>query len=93
MDWTFDDGFSADAIQGLDEDVGGAPVRGELQPLAHVNVESLHMFEFLTCLGLTEVDEVYGVQAGSRKRALWFSSVIERYFREGPGVGLGWVCR
>jgi hypothetical protein len=46
----------------------------ELQPLAQADVESLHMFEFFTCLGLTEVDEVYGVQAGSRKHALWFSS-------------------
>lgn len=58
--WTFDDGFSAYATQGLDEDGDGTLTREELQPLAQVNVESLHEFEFFTYLGLTDVDEVYG---------------------------------
>lgn len=61
--WTFDDGFSAYATQGLDEDGDGILTRDELQPLAQVNVESLHEFEFFTYLGLTDVDEVYGAFA------------------------------
>jgi hypothetical protein len=58
--------------QGLDEDGGGTLTREELQPLAQVNVESLHKFGFFTHLGLTDVDEVYGAQAESS--TLWLSS-------------------
>ena len=70
LDRTFDDGFSAHATQGLDEDGGGTLTRKELRPLAQVNVELLHMSEFFSYLELTDVDEVYVAQAGSRKHAL-----------------------
>jgi len=59
--WTFDEMFSAYAIQGLDEDNDGRLTREELQPLAQVNVESLHEFDFFTYLGVIGVDEVFGV--------------------------------
>jgi ABC-type uncharacterized transport system substrate-binding protein len=58
--WTFDEAFSAYAIQGLDEDNDGKLTREELQPLAQVNVESLHEFDFFTYLGVIGVDEVFG---------------------------------
>jgi len=59
--WTFDELFSAYAIQGLDEDNDGKLTREELQPLAQVNVESLNEFDYFTYLGVIGVDEVYGV--------------------------------
>jgi len=48
--WRFDEGFSAFAAQGLDEDGDGALTREELQPLAQVNVESLSEYDFFTFL-------------------------------------------
>lgn len=50
--WTFDEMFSAYATQGLDTDGDGQLSREELQPLAQVNVESLHEFDFFTFLDL-----------------------------------------
>jgi ABC-type uncharacterized transport system substrate-binding protein len=58
--WTFDEMFSAFAIQGLDNDNDGKLTRKELQPLARVNVESLHEYDFFTYLGVIGVEEVYG---------------------------------
>jgi ABC-type uncharacterized transport system substrate-binding protein len=46
--WTFDDMFSAYAVQGLEAKTKGAYSREELQPLAQTNVESLHEFGFFT---------------------------------------------
>jgi ABC-type uncharacterized transport system substrate-binding protein len=46
--WTFDDMYSAFAIQGLDQKVKGQFSREELQPLAQVNVESLKEYEYFT---------------------------------------------
>ncbi|MEJ8573887.1 DUF1007 family protein [Microbaculum marinum] len=59
--WTFDEMFSAYAIQGLDEDNDGKLSREELQPLAQVNVESLYEYDYFTFLGVIGVDEIYGV--------------------------------
>ncbi|WP_319532783.1 DUF1007 family protein [uncultured Cohaesibacter sp.] len=58
--WTFDEAFSAFAIQGLDEDGDGTYSREELQPLAQVNVESLSEYAFFTDLyekGAPDSDE------------------------------------
>ncbi|SNY90915.1 ABC-type uncharacterized transport system, substrate-binding protein [Cohaesibacter sp. ES.047] len=58
--WTFDEAFSAFAVQGLDEDGDGVYSRAELQPLAQVNVESLSEFDFFTDLyekGAPDSDE------------------------------------
>lgn len=58
--WTFDELFSAYAIQGLDEDEDGTLTREELQPLAQVNVESLNEFDYFTSLGVIGKDDLYG---------------------------------
>jgi ABC-type uncharacterized transport system substrate-binding protein len=46
--WTFDDGFSAFATQGLESKKKGVFTREELAPLAEVNVTSLKEFDFFT---------------------------------------------
>lgn len=46
--WTFDEAFAAYATAGLDSDKDGRLSRGELAPLAKVNVESLHEFKYFT---------------------------------------------
>jgi ABC-type uncharacterized transport system substrate-binding protein len=46
--WTFDDMYSAFAIQGLDSKTPGVFTRDELKPLAKVNVESLKEYAYFT---------------------------------------------
>jgi ABC-type uncharacterized transport system substrate-binding protein len=46
--WTFDDMYSAFAVQGLDAKIPGQFTRDELQSLADVNAESLKEFEYFT---------------------------------------------
>lgn len=46
--WTFDDMFSAMAIQGLDANGDGQYSRDELAPLAETNVTALDEFKFFT---------------------------------------------
>jgi ABC-type uncharacterized transport system substrate-binding protein len=46
--WTFDDMFSAYAVQGIETKVKGEYSREELGPLAQTNVESLKEFGFFT---------------------------------------------
>jgi ABC-type uncharacterized transport system substrate-binding protein len=46
--WTFDDMFSAFAIQGLESKQKGVFTREELAPLAKVNVESLKEYDYFT---------------------------------------------
>jgi ABC-type uncharacterized transport system substrate-binding protein len=46
--WSFDDMFSAFAIQGLESKTPGAFTREELGPLAQVNVESLKEYAYFT---------------------------------------------
>ena len=48
--WTFDEGFSGFAVQGLDTDKDGKYTREELQALAEVNVTSLSEYGFFTVL-------------------------------------------
>jgi ABC-type uncharacterized transport system substrate-binding protein len=50
--WTFDEFYTAMAVQGLDTDNDGIYSREELQPLAKVNVESLKEFDYFTFLRL-----------------------------------------
>lgn len=46
--WTFDDMFSAFAVQGLELKSKDAPTREELAPLAKINAESLKEFDYFT---------------------------------------------
>lgn len=46
--WTFDDMFSAYAVQGLESKTKGAFTREELGPLAQTNVESLKEYAYFT---------------------------------------------
>jgi len=46
--WTFDDMFSAYALQGIETKTKGVYTREELAPLAQTNVESLKEFGFFT---------------------------------------------
>jgi ABC-type uncharacterized transport system substrate-binding protein len=46
--WTFDDMYSAFAVQGLDSKKKGEFTTEELKPLAQVNVESLKEYDFFT---------------------------------------------
>jgi ABC-type uncharacterized transport system substrate-binding protein len=46
--WAFDDMFSAFATQGLESKEKGKFTRVELQPLAKVNIESLHEYDYFT---------------------------------------------
>jgi ABC-type uncharacterized transport system substrate-binding protein len=46
--WTFDDMYSAFAIQGLEQKKKGEFTTDELKPLAQVNVESLKEYDFFT---------------------------------------------
>lgn len=46
--WTFDEFYSAMAVQGLDVDGNGTYSKEELDPLAKVNVESLQEFDYFT---------------------------------------------
>jgi len=48
--WTFDEAFSAFAIQGLDDNGDGKLSTEELKPLAQINVESLEEYDFFTFL-------------------------------------------
>lgn len=58
--WRFDEMFSAFAIQGLDEDGDGILTREELEPLAEVNVTSLHEYGFFTFLESEGEDAAFG---------------------------------
>lgn len=46
--WTFDEFYSAMAVQGLDTNGDGTYSKEELDPLAKVNVESLQEFDYFT---------------------------------------------
>src|SRR4029078_11770205 len=46
--WTFDEFYTAMAIEGLDTNKDGVYSKEELEPLAKVNVESLKDFDYFT---------------------------------------------
>ncbi len=50
--WTFDDMYTAMAIQGLDTNKDGVYDRSELQELAQVNIDGLKEFEYFTFVKL-----------------------------------------
>jgi ABC-type uncharacterized transport system substrate-binding protein len=54
--WTFDDMYTAMAIQGLDKDGDGAYSRQELSELAEVNMQGLKDFDYFTYAKLGTAD-------------------------------------
>jgi ABC-type uncharacterized transport system substrate-binding protein len=56
--WTFDEFYTAMAVQGLDKDGDGKFSPEELKPLAQVNVESLKDFDYFTFVHVGEADNL-----------------------------------
>jgi ABC-type uncharacterized transport system substrate-binding protein len=52
--WTFDEMYSAMAVQGLDADGDGAYSEAELKPLTDVNIQSLKEFDYFTFVHVGE---------------------------------------
>ena len=55
--WTFDEFYTAMAIEGLDANKDGVYSKEELKPLAQVNVESLKDFDYFTFVHLEGEDD------------------------------------
>ena len=55
--WTFDEFYTAMAVQGLDTNGDGVYSKEELRPLAQVNVESLKDFDYFTFVHLSDDDK------------------------------------
>ncbi len=53
--WTFDEGYSGMAIEGLDTNGDGIYDRNELAELAHVNIDGLKEFDYFTFAKLDEM--------------------------------------
>ena len=54
--WTFDEFYTAMAVQGLDTNGDGVFSKAELEPLAKVNVNSLKDFDYFTFVHLGDDD-------------------------------------
>ncbi len=80
--WTFDEMFSAYASQGLETE-DGELTRESLQPLAQVNVESLHEFDYFTFLDMGQapaqfVDPVeYWLEHDGQRLTLHFTLPLD----------------
>ena len=55
--WTFDEFYTAMAVEGLDTNKDGVYSKDELAPLAKVNVESLKEFDYFTFVHLSDDDK------------------------------------
>ena len=56
--WTFDEFYSAMAVQGLDKNGDGVFSAEELKPLAEVNVNSLKDFDYFTFVHIGDTDNL-----------------------------------
>jgi ABC-type uncharacterized transport system substrate-binding protein len=56
--WTFDEFYSAMAVQGLDTNGDGVFSKEELQPLAEVNVKSLKDFDYFTFVHIGDANNL-----------------------------------
>jgi ABC-type uncharacterized transport system substrate-binding protein len=54
--WTFDEMYSAMAVQGLDTDGDGVYSAAELKPLTDVNINSLKEFDYFTFVHVGDAD-------------------------------------
>jgi ABC-type uncharacterized transport system substrate-binding protein len=55
--WTFDEFYTAMAVQGLDTNGDGVLSKEELKPLAEVNITSLHEFDYFTFVHFDKSDK------------------------------------
>jgi ABC-type uncharacterized transport system substrate-binding protein len=60
--WTFDEFYTAMAVQGLDTNGDGTYSKEELQPLAKVNVESLKDFAYFTFVHPSDDDKPFALK-------------------------------
>ena len=56
--WTFDEFYSAMAVQGLDTNGDGVFSAEELKPLAEVNIKSLKDFDYFTFVHIGDGDNL-----------------------------------
>jgi len=56
--WTFDEFYSAMAVQGLDTNGDGVFSAKELEPLAEVNIKSLKDFDYFTSVHIGDADNL-----------------------------------
>lgn len=83
--WTFDEFYSAMAVQGLDADKDGVYSKKELKPLAKVNIDSLKDFDYFTFVRAAGEDkflplkppEDYWVEYGDTVLTLKFTLPLE----------------
>lgn len=64
--WTFDEGYSAVAVQGLDANGDGKTTPDELAELARTNVESLVDFGYFTALKANGAKQRFGPPTNAR---------------------------
>jgi len=57
--WTFDEFYTAQAIEGLDKNGDGKYDRGELAELAQVNIDGLKEFDYFTYAKLADADRKF----------------------------------
>jgi ABC-type uncharacterized transport system substrate-binding protein len=72
--WTFDEFYSAMAVQGLDTNGDGVFSAEELKPLAEVNVKSLKDFDYFT----------FGPYRGWRQSSAEAARELFARLRQGP---------
>jgi ABC-type uncharacterized transport system substrate-binding protein len=56
--WTFDEFYTAMAVQGLDTNGDGVYSQEELKPLAEVNINSLKEFDYFTFVHIGDADNL-----------------------------------
>lgn len=60
IEWAFDKGYSADAIEGLDANGDGYHSAGELEPLARENIKALKDYDYFVYAKFGDAKIAYG---------------------------------
>ena len=92
--WTFDEAYSAFAVQGLDKNNDGVYAREELADLAKVNVESLVDFAYFTFLKMDgkqqsfDAPKDYHLEYDKKQMTLHFTLPLKDAQKSKQAVGL-----